>query len=142
MNGYIKWSDLALAVITLAVSVSSVYVILLVRNLNGSIKILRSILQENKDGIDKTIKDMPVITRNVSEITDTAKNELKAVESVLHSMGETAELTAATAETVKGDIIGRLKSILDIIDFIKRLIFKDKKADGLKPENLKKEDSV
>jgi hypothetical protein len=77
---------------------------------------------------------MPLISKNLVEVTDTAKNELKSVESAIHSIGETIQYTAATAETVKNDILGNLKSILDIIELIKRLFFKDKKKEDFQKD--------
>lgn len=134
MEGYIKWSDLALVVIMVSVVTVSFYLVLLIRNLNKSIKLMKNVIQTNKENIEETLKNMPLISKNLVEVTDTAKNELKSVESAIHSIGETIQYTAATAETVKNDILGNFKSILDIIELIKRLFFKDKKKEDFQKD--------
>lgn len=134
MEGYIKWSDLVLVIIMVSVVIVSVYLILLIRNLNKSVKMLKNVIQTNKENIEETLKNMPLISGNLAEITDTAKNELKSVESAIHNIGETIQYTAATAETVKNDFLGNFKSILDIIELIKRLFSKDKKKEDLQKD--------
>ncbi len=121
MDGYIKLSNLAIVVVVAVAAVCGVYLILLLRNLNASIKVLKDILKDNKKNIDETLKNIPVISKNTAEITDTAKDELKMLEAAIHEFGATAELTSATAQTVNKDIIGKLRSLIDIIDFIIRL---------------------
>lgn len=129
MDGYIKLSNLALVVILALGAVCGVYLVLLLRNLNGSIKVIREILQDNKKNIDETLKNMPAISNNAAEITDTAKNDLKMLGAAIQEFGETAQLTAATAETVKTDILGRLKSLIGIIEYIVRLFNRKKKRE-------------
>lgn len=121
MDGYIKLSNLAIIVIVAIAAVCGVYLILLLRNLNSSIKVLKDILKDNKKNIDETLKNMPVISKNTAEITDKAKDELKLLGAAVHEFGAAAEFTSAATETVNKDIIGKLRSLVDIIDFIIRL---------------------
>jgi DNA-binding transcriptional MerR regulator len=127
MEGYVKLSNLALIIITAVAAVSGVYFIILLRNLNRSVKVIRDILQTNKVNIDETLKNMPLISKNTAEITETAKEELKAVGTAIESFRETAELTAAAAETLKSDILRKIRSFIDIIDFLVGLFNRKKK---------------
>ncbi|MDP4182395.1 MAG: DUF948 domain-containing protein [Bacillota bacterium] len=125
MNGYIKLSDLALLLIAGAVVALSIYLILFVKNLTDCVRVFRNVLKDNKTNIDDSLKNMPAITQNISEISDTANKELKAVESAVYSFETVAQETAAAFTTIKKDV-GKIGSFLDIIKFVKRLLLKGK----------------
>ena len=98
----------------------------MVRNLNGSIVVIKRILKNHEENINKTLTNVPVISKNVVEITETVKNEVKVVENALTSLNETFELTAATVSTIKNDIFGKINGVVGLFEFIKRILFKDK----------------
>ncbi len=126
MKGIVTWLDLGLAALIVLGILVGIYLLRLLKNANDSAKIVKSILKANKESIDKTLEDMPAIARNFAEISDTAKNQAKVIEKTLNSLSETAEMTAATASTIKNDIIGRIKGVFELIDILKRVFFGDK----------------
>ena len=123
---YIELSDLILLVLFLLGLGVGLYIMVLVRNINSSAKVIKELLKENKENIDKTLKDLPVISKNLAEVSETAKNEMKVVEGTLNSINETVELTAAAAHTIKNDVFGKISGIIGVLDFIRKLFFKDK----------------
>lgn len=130
MDGYIKITDfmLVLAIVLIAISivVLSVFVILFIKNLNDSVKIFKGILEENRKNINDSLNRIPTITENVAEISETAKNELKSVESALKDFGVAAEYTVTAAKTVKNDIVDKFGGILEITRLLKKVLFKEK----------------
>jgi hypothetical protein len=131
---YITWAELGylglFILFVLGVAVGA-YILILVRNLNSSLKVVKKILKENEENINKTLIDVPVISKNLVEITETVKTEAKVVENAFNSLNETFELTAATVSTIKNDIFGKINGIVGLIEFIRHIFFKDKeeKAD-------------
>jgi methyl-accepting chemotaxis protein len=125
----VTWPDLGIVILFLVSISVGIYLFILVRNLNSTVKVLKGIIEDNGTEISKTLKDLPVITENMIEITETAKNELKAMEGTINSISETAELTVGAANTIKGDLLGKIKSILEIIEAVKKFFFKEKKDD-------------
>jgi len=132
---YITWKELALVVGFILIVVLCLYIIRLARNLNECVKVLKNTLQENKDNVNKTLKELPAISENLFEISEMAKSQLKLMESAVVSINETAEMTAATAQTVKTDIIDRARSIIELIDLIRKLLFKSSESNSEKSGN-------
>ncbi len=132
MDMSIRLGDLVLITALFALVIISVYIIVLIRNINGSIKVLKKLLKENRECIDSTLKDIPVISKNVVEISATAKDELKSVETAMQGLGEAGEMISAAAQTVRKDILGRIKGVVDLLDIITRVFFSD--SSGAQPE--------
>jgi len=126
--GYIRWSDLALAIGFILGCIVSIYLIILIKNVNESIRIFKNVFQTNKDNINDTLQTLPVISKNLVEISSTARNELKAVESTIQSINDTTEMAAAAAQTIKIDIVEKAKSIIELVDLVRRVFFKEKEA--------------
>jgi predicted PurR-regulated permease PerM len=122
----IKWIDLGLLVLFVLGIAVGVYIIILVKNLNSSIKVVKKLLKDNEENINKTLIDIPIISKNMVEITDTAKNELLVMGNAINSINETIEMTTATVSSIKNDIFGKISGIIGIIDVIKHIFFKDK----------------
>ncbi|MCL6560486.1 MAG: hypothetical protein K6U74_17170, partial [Firmicutes bacterium] len=127
---YIRWSDLVFAVGFILGCIVCIYLVILIKNFNDSLRVFKGIFQANRDNIDETLKNLPVISKNLVEVSQTAKNELKAVESTLLNLNETAEATAATAQTIKNDIVSRAKNVIELIDLARKVFFKDREADN------------
>lgn len=131
---YITWAEvgyLGLFILFVLGVILAAYLLILITNLNRSVITFKKILKENEENISKTLKDAPVISKNLAEITQTVKEEVKVAENALGSLKETFELTAATASTLKNDIFGKINGIVGLFELIKNIFFKDKeeKAD-------------
>jgi len=103
------------------------YLIILIKNLNESIKIFKSLLKTNKDNVNNTLKDLPVITKNLVEASEIAKDELEFIQSAIKNVSDTAEMTAATAQTVKTGILGKIESVIEVVEIISKLFSKGRK---------------
>lgn len=119
---YITWTGVGLAALFACMAALCVYLIILIRNLNASIGVLKRVLTKNEENINQVIKDLPVVTRNLSEISESAKNDLKNVEAALDSINETIGMAAATANTFKSDFLGIIKIGIDLFDMARKII--------------------
>ncbi len=128
----VTWSQLAYVILFALGVIVLIYLVLFLRSLNQVLKIFKNVLKENKPNIDKALKDVPIISGNIAEVSDSAKNELKVIEKVITNIGDTSELAVETVKTLKNDVVGRAKSIVDIIEFIRKIFVKD---DEKKNEN-------
>lgn len=129
---YITWTELGLMIVFSVVIVVGVYLVRLLRNLNESVKVVKEILNKNKGRLDETLTNLPAISQNLNNITSTLNSELKTIEGAVSSISETVEMTAATAQVIKDDILTKLKSFLELIDIIKRLFFSSKDTGEVK----------
>lgn len=137
MDYALTLKDFFTLILSILGAVVLIYLIIFIRNLNESIKVLRNVLKSNSDNIDNTLKNLPSISQNMLEITDTANRELQSVENVIRNIDETVEMTAAAAHTVKDDIFGKTKSIIEFIELIKGIFSKREEKDegsGMKNE--------
>lgn len=126
---YITWQELvlmALLVLIVLGIIAGVYIILLVRNLHSSAKVVKKLLNDNQDNLNSTLGELPGISKNLSEITETAKNEVKVLENTLNSINETVEMSAATVSSIKDNIVGKIGGVVGALDLIRHLIFKNK----------------
>ena len=130
MDVSITLHDLGLIILFLICVVLGVFLFILIKNLNSAIITIKNILNSNKDNIDNTLNDLPTISKNIAEITDTTKDELKSVQNTIHSLSETADMTAAAANTIKNDFAGKVKTVFEIIDLIKKFWPKEKKTES------------
>ncbi len=136
---YVTWQELALLVLFILICAVCIYLIIFIRNLNKSVNIIRTLLYDNKEGIDKSIKTLPEISANIVEITSAGKNNIRVVEEVIHSIGETVEMTAATAHTIKNDVLGRLKGLIELVELIWKVFFKSRDDTGTHNQDKKEE---
>lgn len=106
-----------------------IYTIVVLRNFNKSAKIIAKLLDKNKDELDHTIKQLPEIADNTTEITRTAKEEIAKVRKVISGINET---TAAATHILRNELADKLKTIIEVVFHIYKMISreKDKKEDN------------
>lgn len=120
----ISWGELITLVLFVLGSALLFYLILAVSNLLRVIKNVNNIIESNKDKIQKTIDRLPEITDNAAKITGTVKENLDDIQHVFKDVGKISDTVKRSVDTIQNDIILKAKSILDIIDAIKRMIEK------------------
>ncbi|MFA6309525.1 MAG: hypothetical protein WC677_07285 [Clostridia bacterium] len=118
--------DLGLFLLFLFGIAACVYIIILVRNLNKSANDVKEILSKNKENIDKALTDLPVISKNVAELSETAKVDLDAFQSKFKMMGDKSD--------EGGDFFGKIGGIIDIADVLIKLFASKSKTGSEKKE--------
>ncbi|MGI6084270.1 MAG: hypothetical protein ACOYIF_02345 [Acetivibrionales bacterium] len=125
-NEMISWGELIILVLFVLGSALIFYLILAVANLLRILKNVNQILEKNKDSINKTVIKLPEITDNTAKITGMVKDNLDGIGKVVDDVGKISETVKKGAETIQKDIVLKAKSIIEIIDAIKKMYEKRK----------------
>ena len=122
----VTWMDFVMIVLPSLLIIICVYLIIILVNASRSIKIIKNILNKNQQEIDSTLKNIPQLSENLVNVSGTLEKELKVVENAIDNINETTQMTVDAAKTIKNDILGKTKSVIELIDFIKRLFINKK----------------
>jgi len=143
MDTTFTFQDLGLFLIFFFGTAACVCVIILVINLNKIVVDVRDLVNKNKDNIDETLQDLPKISKNLVEIEDSVKNDLVALEPTIKKIGGVSGgiATTATVTSAGSDILGLIKSIVEVVEFFLNLILgkKQDKKDAKKTNEEKAE---
>ena len=126
----IPLSELVTIILFLLGATALIFIILVLSKLLNVLKNVNSIVEGNKENIDKTIEKLPGITDNALEITDMLKNNMSDIQGVFESIGKISDTVKKGVDTINNDIILKAKSIVDIIDAVKKMF--DKKKETVK----------
>lgn len=132
----ISLGDLLTIVLFILGSALLVYLILVVSKLLRVIGNVDDILEKNKENIQKSLEKLPEITDNAAKITGMVKGNLDSIQHVFDDVGKISTTVKDGVETIQKDIILKVKSILDIIDVIRKFI--EKRKENSKNKNKKK----
>jgi uncharacterized protein YoxC len=124
---YVTWTDLTFAIGFVLGCILCIYLIVLVKNLNTSVSAIKKLLKANTNNIDEALKKLPAISQNILEISDTAKDEMKAIGPAVKQWSETVEATATTVHTIENDFLSKIKGVIDFIELLIKILFKDDK---------------
>ena len=125
MNTPITLLELGQVILFIALIIAIVYIVILVRNINQSMRVFKDLLKENKKELDDTLKNLPNLSNNLVEITGTAKEELKVVAGAVDNIKETTEMAASTVSIIRNDIVGKAKGILELLHLAKNVLLKE-----------------
>ncbi|HHU90069.1 MAG TPA: hypothetical protein GXZ22_03310 [Clostridiaceae bacterium] len=128
----ISWGELIVLVLFVLGSALMCYLILAVANLLRILKNVNQIIEKNKDNINQSVEKLPEITDNAAKITSMVKDNLDGLGKVVGDVGKISETVKKGAETIQNDIILKAKSLLEIIDAIKKMYEKRKKKSSKK----------
>ncbi len=118
MDITINLNDLGLILLWVALLVLIVYIILVLKRFNETMKEVQSIITNNKENIEKTLSEIPSIAKNVDDITAEVSHDVKAVRGTLDSITEKSEVAAASLGN-PGDLITGLSAMLQAFMFAK-----------------------
>lgn len=133
----ITWGELITIVLFVLGSILLFYLILAVSNLLKVLKSVNKLIDDNKDNIDKSLKDLPKITDNTEKATALIKDNLEGIDKIVEKVGSISTSVKDGIDTIQNDIILKAKSILEIVDAIKRL-FEKRKAKSEKRRKTKR----
>ena len=128
----ISWGELIVLVLFVLGSALMCYLILAVANLLRILKNVNQIIEKNKDNINQSVEKLPEITDNAAKVTSMVKDNLDGLGKVVGDVGKISETVKKGAETIQNDIILKAKSLLEIIDAIKKMYEKRKKKSSKK----------
>ena len=128
----ISWGELIVLVLFVLGSALIFYLILAVANLLRILKNVNQIIEKNKDSINDSVEKLPEITDNTAKITGMVKDNLDGLGKVVSDVGKISETVKKGAETIQKDIVLKAKSVLDIIDAVKKMYDKRKSKSSKK----------
>lgn len=138
----ISWGELITLVLFVLGAALLFYLILVVVNLFKILRKVNRIIEDNEDNLNKSLEKIPEITDNTAKITSIVKDNLEGLDKVMSNVGKISETVKSGAETIQKDIILKAKSVLDIIDAIKKLYDKRKVKAKEKASKKEKEATV
>lgn len=121
----VTWGDLIRIVLFLLGAGALFYLILAIANLVGILSNLNKMLSKNRANINSTLEKLPEITDNVAKVSNIVKDEMESIQKVMGNIGKISDSAKDAAEMIRKDILVKAKSLLDIIDWIRKL-FQDK----------------
>jgi uncharacterized protein YoxC len=87
MNTMISLKDLGMIVLWGSLVIMLIYLALLFKRLNDTVKGVNKLIEENSEDIGQTIKEVPKITKNISSITTEAVSSVQAVKGIAKNVG-------------------------------------------------------
>lgn len=110
---YISLNDLFTGIIYLILIVVLILGFIVLSKLNKVINIMLEILEKNKKNINTTCNELPVISKNIIEITDNIKD-----------ISDVATEFTADAIVTKENIINNYQMINEVFKILKLVFFK------------------
>ncbi|SHK10621.1 protein of unknown function [Geosporobacter subterraneus DSM 17957] len=121
MDATIRVGDLATFLLGGALLVLIVYGILLLKNLNDTLKVIRKIVEDNRSNIDEVLDKAPSIAANVESISSDLSHDVRAVQGTIDQIVGTTE-AAAGALSEHTDILSTLMGFVQILNIFRQFI--------------------
>ncbi|MCL2741852.1 MAG: hypothetical protein FWE70_07060 [Oscillospiraceae bacterium] len=103
MGAYITWQDLGLVILFTLAAIVAIMLALLLKNLSGTVRVIRLLMEKNYKNIDETVKTLPGITKNVEDITAVVSKESQAIGEIIEGLkGAVARSASGTEQSAKG----------------------------------------
>lgn len=126
LDEMISLRELFVLILSVLGSLLIFYLIMALTNLIKAIRNINDIIEENKDDIRKSVAKLPEITDNASKITGMVKDNIESIQHVIDDVGKISDAVKGGVETIQKDILLKVKTILDIIDTIRKQFTKKK----------------
>ncbi|MDK2919348.1 MAG: hypothetical protein PWQ37_2081 [Candidatus Petromonas sp.] len=121
MNVTISLADLGLILLWVALLVLIIYIILVLKNFNDTLKEVKEVVSSNKENIKKTLEEIPSIAKNIDDITGEVSHDVKAVRGTIDNITEKSEVASASLSET-GDLITSIAAAIQAGLFMKNLI--------------------
>ncbi|MBK5252490.1 MAG: DUF948 domain-containing protein [Peptostreptococcaceae bacterium] len=87
MNTMISLKDLGMVVLWGSLVIMLIYLALLFKRLNDTVKGVNKLIEDNSTEIGRTIQEIPKITQNINSITTEAVSSVHAVKGIIKNVG-------------------------------------------------------
>lgn len=128
MNATIRLGDLGLLLLGSALIILIVYAILILKNINETLKVVRKVVEDNRKSIDLVIDQAPSIAANIESISGDLAHDVKAVQGTIDQFAGASEV-AASALSENTDVLSSIMGVVQVVFIIKEFLggFKKKK---------------
>lgn len=117
----ITLNDLGLMLLWAALLVLIVYLILVLKKVNDTLKEVKEIIADNKENIEYTLNEMPSIAKNIDSITGEVSHDVKAVRETIDTITEKSG-AAAKNLTDTDSVITGITAIIQFGVFLKNFL--------------------
>jgi uncharacterized protein YoxC len=124
MDATIRLGDLGLLLLGAALIVLIVYAIMVLKNLNDTLKIFRKLVNDNRENIDLVLDQAPSIAENIESISGDLAHDVKAFQGTIDQIAGTSEVAAGALSEhtdIMTSILGVVKFIIVIKEFFEGL---------------------
>lgn len=118
MNATIRLGDLGLFLLGTALIVLIVYGIFVLKNLNDTMKVVKKLLEDNKNSIDKVLDQAPAIAAHIESISGDIAHDVKAIQGTIDQLAGASEVAAGTLAD-NTDVLTKIASFLQVIFLIR-----------------------
>lgn len=112
---------LGVSVLVICAGILTFYIVNTLNKLNKTLEKINSLVDSNKDNIDRSMKSLPEICSNVSSITKSLKGKADLVDQYISGKEESA--AALDIES----LISNISSVFELLSSIKEYFSKHKK---------------
>lgn len=99
-------ADLGKFALWAALLVILVYIILILKRVHSSIKIVNNLVEDNRDNIDQVLDEAPELTKNVKDITTEVAHDTQAFRGTIDNIAEMTEFFTEQVRDKKSLIAG------------------------------------
>jgi len=118
MNATIRLGDLGLFLLGSALIVLIIYAIMVLKNLNDTMKVLKKLVEDNRKSIDQVLDQAPSIAANIDSISGDLAHDVKVIQGTIDQIAGTSEVAAGTlAENT--DVLTSIMGVVQLVFIIK-----------------------
>lgn len=121
MDTMIRLGDLGVMLLGAALFVLIIYAILFLKNLNDTIKEVKSIVAQNRDSIDQVLDQAPSIATHIESMSADLSRDVKAVQGTIDQIVGTTE-AAAGALAENTDVWTAILGVIQVVYVFKEFI--------------------
>ncbi|BEP27697.1 hypothetical protein [Helicovermis profundi] len=125
MNGEIIFTlkDIGMFVLWLLLCGILVYIILLLKNLYSSLKVVKGIIKNNEESINKVLDESPGISKNINDISKEVAYDLSVFKGTIDNIAETSESVTGVIKD-NNTVVDSMSSVLHTATMAKKAVDK------------------
>ena len=114
----IAYKDLGLLILFIIATGLGVYLFITLNNLNGILKKVRGLLDDNSPNINKALDKLPSIANNIDGAANNAKDGIEKASETIDIVGGTVSETVLTVSEGTQEAVEYVKIIAEIVKVI------------------------
>lgn len=99
-------ADLGKFALWAALLVILVYIILILKRVHSSLKIVNNLIEDNRDSIDQVLEEAPELTKNVKDISAEVAHDTQAFRGTIDNVAEMTEFFTEQVRDKKSLVAG------------------------------------
>lgn len=121
MNIQINLADLGIFILFILFTVLITYIIFILKNLNDTMKVIKTTVEKNQENIDEVLNQAPSIVKNIDSISSDLSTNVKSAQSTIDHIISTTEVATASLSNTR-EYFSNILDFMKIINKIKEFI--------------------